>query len=446
MTETLRRPPIRVHDVSPAHADRLNALTATAHPTVAILGLGYVGLPTALALESGGVDVIGVDVSEQRLAAIRSLRVDVIPEDLARLQSALEGDLLELTSNDARISAASAVIVCVPTPVDANLDPDLSILKAACDVVVRRAVVGQTIILTSTTYVGCTRDLLVEPLAERGLVAGRDVFVAFSPERIDPGNRTHPQDTVPRVLGGATSECAERAAHVIGRVAPRVHRVSSLEAAELTKLYENTFRAVNIALANELSEISGVFGVDAIEVVQAASTKPYGFMPFYPGTGVGGHCIPCDPHYLLWGLRAARVEAPLVERAMSSIASRPTRIVERAASLLAAKGQPVMGARVVVVGVAYKAGVEDVRESPALELIQRLAEGGADVSFVDPLVESIRLGDGTVLRSAPEPLPEDVDLAIVHVLQPGARIDWLERVSTVLDPAGALRRLVASFA
>ena len=269
-----------------------------AHPSfrfdVAVVGLGYVGLPTALAFQAAGRTVLGLDLSERRLADIRGGRVDLVDSDRDRLAAA--GDTgsgtFELDHAVGRLSEARTVIVCVPTPVDAHLIPDLSMLRSASASVVAHAVEGQILILTSTAYVGATKDLLAGPLAARGLVAGTDVAVAFSPERIDPGNDRHAHEGVPRVVGGVTSACAERAAVALGGYANHVHRVSSAEAAEMTKLVENTFRAVNIALANELAEISGVLDLDVMEVINAAATKPYGFMPFFPGPGVGGHCIP----------------------------------------------------------------------------------------------------------------------------------------------------------
>lgn len=406
--------------------------------TVAVVGLGYVGLPTALALRSNGVNVIGLEISASRIAAIRAGNVDVVKTDRHRLQRALDDADFVLTGNPRALADADAVIVCVPTPVDENRSPDLSALRTACVTVVENAVPGQMIILTSTSYVGCTRDLVATPLEIRGFTVGKDVFVAYSPERIDPGNTQHPQDRVPRVLAGMTAACTERAEALIGTIAP-VHLVSSPEAAELTKLYENTFRAVNIALANEFEGISRVFGLDVSEVIDAASSKPFGFMPFRPGTGVGGHCIPCDPHYLLWQLRAHRHPAPVIEHAMADIAARPLAIVERAVGMLSNAGRGVKGARVLVVGVAYKPGVEDVRESPALEIIDRLAAQGADVQYVDPLVPSIRLHDGRVLHSTSAGVAGGWDLAIVHVLQPQVDASWLADVSLILDPGGQLR-------
>jgi nucleotide sugar dehydrogenase len=240
-------------------------------------------------------------------------------------------------------------MVCVPTPIDEHLLPDMTLLANACATVVEHAVPGQTLVLTSTTYVGCTHDLLVKPLAERGLIAGTDIFIAFSPERIDPGNVQHAQEDVPRVVGGATKQCTERASALLAEYADHLHRVSSAEAAEMTKLYENTFRAVNIALANEFADISGDLSLDILEVIDAAATKPYGFMPFYPGPGVGGHCIPCDPHYLLWQLRKSRRSAPVIESAMSAVALRPGRVLARAREVLAERGLPMFGAKVLIV-------------------------------------------------------------------------------------------------
>ena len=250
---------------------------------------------------------------------------------------------------------------------------------------------------------------------------------------------THPQEVVPRVIGGMTDECARRAADVIGQMTRTVHFVSSPETAELTKLYENTFRAVNIALANEIGEISRAFAVDAGEVVAAASTKPYGFMPFHAGTGVGGHCIPCDPHYLLWAARAARVSTPLIEQAMSDIAVRPSRMADQIVAALSSVGRGIRGARVLVVGAAYKRGVEDVRESPALEIMAELIDREAIVEYADSLVPAVRLRDGTVLQATVEPAAE-YDAAILHVLQPGFDPTWLDACRVIVDPGGLARR------
>ncbi|WP_107118963.1 nucleotide sugar dehydrogenase [Streptomyces bungoensis] len=399
---------------------------------VAVVGLGYVGLPTALALLAAGNEVVGVDVSEDRLAAIRCGEVDLLPSDHDRLTTHREDPRFTLTNDPAAVQRARTVVICVPTPVDRHLVPDLTALSAACATVVAHAVPGQLIMLTSTTYVGTTRELLVEPLTARGFRVGTDVYVAFSPERIDPGNAHHAQDRTPRVAGGTNDLTNRLAEAVLQRTAPAVHLLPSAEQAEMTKLWENTFRAVNIALANEFAEDCRELGLEPLSIIEAAATKPYGFMPFYPGPGVGGHCIPCDPHYLLWQLRARRVSSPLIDAAMSAIAGRPRRVVQRVRDILAERATSVSGARILVVGVAYKPGVADLRESPALEIMEELAEDGAKVEFSDPLVTSLRLG-AAVHPSVTEPADREWDLVLVHTVHPGVDLGWLAGQPLVLD-------------
>ena len=401
--------------------------------SVAIVGLGYVGLPTAVALHGAARRIIGIDRNEQRLRDILAQDADLGGPDRERLAAVLAEGSLELTTDPAAAKAADSVIICVPTPVDSQQSPDLSALRAACATVVRHARPGQVIILTSTSYVGTTRDLLTEPLAARGLVAGADVHVAFSPERIDPGNPDHVQRETPRVVGGATPACTSRAAELIGRLTDAVYLVSSAEAAEATKLYENIFRAVSLALANEFADACGALSLDPIEVTLAASTKPYGFLGAFPGPGVGGHCIPCDPHYLLWQLSAADQRAPLIEQAMKSIALRPERVVQRAAEVLAADGRRLAGARVIVIGASYKAGVRDLRESPALAIMAGLLREGASVGYYDPLLPVIELPGGQVLASEAAPDGAEWELAVAHTLHPRTDYSWAHRCPRVLD-------------
>ncbi|MGW5433180.1 nucleotide sugar dehydrogenase [Streptomyces sp. NPDC004059] len=413
-----------------------------ASAAVAVVGLGYVGLPTALALLAAGNEVIGIDVSESRLRAVRRREVDLLPSDHERLADYVEDPRFTVTSDPAAIAGARTVLVCVPTPVDRHLVPDLGALSAACASVVEHAVPGQLLMLTSTTYVGTTRDLLVEPLARRGLRVGGDVFVAFSPERIDPGNAHHAHDRTPRVVGAAGELTGALAAAVLRRTAPAVHVLSSAEEAEMTKLWENTFRAVNIALANEFAENCRALDLEPAPIIEAAATKPYGFMPFYPGPGVGGHCIPCDPHYLLWQLRERRIASPLIDAAMTAIAGRPRQVVRRVRELLAGHGRSTSGARVLVVGVAYKPGVADLRESPAVEILQELADEGAKVHFSDPLVPTLQLGPA-LLSSVSEPEAESWDLVLVHTAHPGVELDWLAAQPAVLDATYRLAPLSA---
>lgn len=437
-------------------------------PTVAVVGLGYVGLPTALGLRAAGRPVIGVDASPRRLSEVRAAAVDLPPAQRARLRAAVREPGLELTADLERLSAADAVVICVPTPVDAHQVPDLRALRATCAGVVARAVPGQTLILSSTSCVGTTRGLLLEPLAARGFEAGRDVFVACAPERIDPGaadaadapeipassgssassgaaNAANaarapaapgpagaPSARPPRVVGGVSPECGRRAAEVLAPIASGLHLVTSPEAAEMAKLLENTFRAVNIALANEVADICGQLGLEAMEVAEAAATKPYGYLPFFPGPGAGGQCIPCDPHYLRWQLRGRRVPSPVVDAAMAALAARPAAVARRAREVLAEAGRPPRGARVLIVGAAYKPGVADTRESPAVALADALAAVGADVAYTDPLVPRLDVA-GRRLSCTASPGEERWDLVVAVTVHPGQDLSWLHGQPLLLD-------------
>ena len=400
---------------------------------VAIVGLGYVGLPTALAINASGRKVVGVDVSERRLAVIRSRQADLLESDKVRLNQALKDPGFIISSDLSFISQAAVVVVCVPTPVDQYLIPDLGILRSACASVVEHAVPGQLLMLTSTTYVGSTTDMLAVPLAARGLTAGGNVYVAFSPERINPGVDSFSHEDVPRVVGGVTEACGKVAETFLKTVAKSVHVVPSADAAEMTKLVENTFRAVNIALANEFADICQTLNIEVMDVIDAASTKPYGFMRFTPGPGVGGHCIPCDPHYLLWQLRKSRLGSPVIESAMAGIAARPHHVVERARRILSDRDHGLSFAKVLIVGVAYKPDVEDLRESPALEIIAALRAEDAQVAYSDHWCPTAPDGQGGLLYSLDDPAAWMPDLVIVHTRHAGADLSWLEDMPIVLD-------------
>ncbi|MFI4991027.1 MAG: nucleotide sugar dehydrogenase [Solirubrobacterales bacterium] len=447
-------------EVEPADAlgERVAALppsaaVASEHAVVAVVGLGYVGLPTAIALRNAGCRIVGLDSSPERLAQIRSGEAELLDSERDSLGEHLEGDGFVLTDRSEALNAADLVMICVPTPIDEWRTPDTRALQGACASVVRHARPEQTIVLTSTTYVGCTRELLVEPLAERGLHAGENVFVAFAPERIDPGVDEHSQTTTPRVLGGVSETCLRRAAAVLRHTCERLHRVSSPEAAEMVKLYENTFRAVNIALAFEIAEACSVHGLDPIEVTEGAASKPYGFMAHYPSAGVGGHCIGVDPYYLVHPLRRRGRPASVAEQGLRKLAARPRHVVCRAHETLVEAGQSLCGARVLVVGASYKPGVADAREAPAREIVRRLREEGAVVDYHDPLVPVMRLGEDQLHSVCPDPRvdasgfgPEDYQLAIVVTVHPGYDYGWLERCPAVLDctyrTPGGRRRLV----
>ena len=408
---------------------------------VAVVGLGYVGLPTALSLHAAGFQVSGIDINKKRIEAIRDGRIDAASVDPQQLQSALMGLRFGLSDDAAVLADADVVIIAVPTPVDEAHAPDMRALESACETYVAAARVGQTVILTSTTYVGCTTALLADPLRAAGFEVGTDIHVAFSPERLNPGSANFSQTDVPRVVGGVTPACTAAAANVLSPIASAIHGVSSPNVAEMTKLVENTFRAVNIALANEFAEAASAFALDVREVLNASASKPYGFMSFRPGPGVGGHCIPCDPHYLLWGLHSERVYSPVVEQAMVSISSRPLRVVDRVEEVLDAAGKKLSEARIVLVGMSYKPGVQDVRESPSIGIATLLRRRGAIVTAHDPwLDEDIVDGDGKTIEMLKPPKGDAVDLALVLTDQAGCDLGWLEEVGLVLDASFALQQ------
>jgi len=425
-------------------AGELAQAAAVAHSVVAVVGLGYVGLPTAIAMGNAGAEIVGIDTSAARLQAIGAGEAELLASELQDLRAHLAGGRFVLTERIEALDAADLVLICVPTPIDKHHLPDPAILRDVCAAVVRHARPGQTLVLTSTTYVGCTRELLVEPLTERGLRIGEDVCVAFAPERIDPGVPGHEQRQTPRVLGGVTETCFRRAAALLRHTCAHLHRVSSPEAAEMVKLYENTFRAVNIALAFEIADACRAHGLEPVEVTDGAASKPYGFMAHYPSAGVGGHCIAVDPHYLLHPLRERGRPALLAEEALRALAGRPRHIAWRAHEILVELGLRLSDARILLVGVSYKPGVADTREAPAVEILARLRADGAHVDYHDPLVPELALEDELLHSVDPDPRrdgsgfgPEDYDLAILATVHPDPDPDhdygWLNRCPAVLD-------------
>jgi UDP-N-acetyl-D-glucosamine dehydrogenase len=356
---------------------------------IAVIGLGYVGLPLALSFARAGFDVSGVDLDEAKVAGLnagRSYISDVSDADLAPYIADWDDGRLRATTDYAVLASADVVIICVPTPLSKTKDPDLSYIVSAADQIARHAHPGQLVVLESTTYPGTTDEIILPRLAGNGLVVGQDFFLAFSPERIDPGNTIWRIDNTPKVIGGATPRCAEVAARLYETIVPRVVRVSSTRTAEMVKLLENTFRAVNIGLVNEVALMCDRLGIDVWEVIDAASTKPFGFMPFYPGPGLGGHCIPIDPHYLAWKLRTLNYNARFIELAADINFAMPGYVVGKVQDALNDARQAVKGARLLILGVAYKRDVGDVRESPAIDIIRLLQAKGADLAYHDPYV------------------------------------------------------------
>jgi UDP-N-acetyl-D-glucosamine dehydrogenase len=360
--------------------------------TVGIIGLGYVGLPLAVAFAKAGFSVIGVDADPgrvERIGAGVSPVEDVPSADLAAL---VQGKRLVVKSSVDPLGEADAIVICVPTPLGKSKEPDISHIVAAADAVARVLRPGQLVVLESTTYPGTTEEVLLPRFGGAGMAVGEQFFLAFSPERIDPGNRTYGLARIPKIVGGVTEACRELAQALYGQIIERVVPVSSPQVAEMVKLFENIFRSVNIALVNELAIMCRRLGMSVWEVIEAASTKPFGFMPFYPGPGIGGHCLPSDPYYLSWKTRLAGYEAKFIAFADEINGGMPAYIVQLAAEALNERAKPVKGSRVLVLGVAYKAGVGDVRDSPALEIIDALLARGARVEYADPHVPQVQVG------------------------------------------------------
>jgi len=375
------------------HAAILQEKLRSGDGRVLVIGLGYVGLSLAAGLGRGGLHVTGLDVDLERVSLVnagRSYIGDVADDGLRSLVSA---GRLTATTDFQAARDADAIVICVPTPLRKSKEPDISFILAAVENMMPWVHAGQLIVLESTTYPGTTEEVLQPRLEARGLTIGRDVFVAFSPERVDPGNQTFTTANIPKVVGGVTAACTELAAALYGRVTARVHRVSSPRVAETAKLLENTFRSVNIALANELALACRALQVDPWEVIEAAATKPFGFMPFYPGPGTGGHCIPLDPLYLSWKVRMTGFETRFIALADEINHSMPRHIVAMVMDALNARGRCARGAGILVLGVTYKRDVNDVRESPALEIIRLLRGKGARVSYADPHVPELLVED-----------------------------------------------------
>ncbi len=356
---------------------------------VGVIGLGYVGLPLAVQFAAKGIRVTGIDVIQDKVDRINRGANYVMDVDDAELARLVKAGKLEATSDYSVIRELDAISICVPTPLRKTGDPDISYILASRDEILKYAHPGLLIVLESTTYPGTTDELMVPAFEEKGLKVGKDVFIAFSPERVDPGNEKYGTHNTPKVIGGSTPECLDAAQAVYGLVIQSLVPVSSTQAAELVKLLENTFRSINIGLVNELAIMCNILGVDVWEVIRAASTKPFGFMPFYPGPGLGGHCIPIDPIYLSWKLKTLKYRARFIELADDINTSMPEYVVQRVADALNDRGKAVKGSRTLVMGVAYKRDIDDSRESPSLDIIELLMKRGAIVDYHDPFIAEV---------------------------------------------------------
>ena len=409
--------------------------------SVAVIGMGYVGLPLATAFAEAGFRVLGIDVAPAKVERInsgRSVTPDVSDELVAELVA--DGRLFA-TTDFATVRDARLVSICVPTPLRKSKDPDISYIIDACGALVPHVSPGTVVVLESTTYPGTTAEIIEPRFREAGFTVGQDLFLAFSPERIDPGNETWNVKNTPKILGGITPACTERAVLFYEKALAKVVPVSSAETAELVKLLENTFRAVNIGLVNELAMVCNKLGVSAFEVIEAAATKPFGFMPFRPGPGLGGHCIPIDPLYLSWKMRTLDYKVRFIDLADEVNSGMPAYVVSRATDILNDVGLAVNGSRILMLGMAYKKDVDDVRESPAIDLFEALTARGGRVAFVDPWVPSFRSGDAVVERLPLEHArKQPFDLIVVATDHSSLDFgEFADRGIPILDTRNALR-------
>ncbi len=427
-------------------AESLLQRIAARRARTGVIGLGYVGLPLVVAFARAGVPAVGLDVDAERTAAIARGESYIADVPAAEVRSAVEAGLLSATTDFAALDAVDTVNICVPTPLRKTRDPDLSYVIAAVEQVAAHLRPGQLVVLESTTYPG-TIDEVVRPRLEAGgLRAGADFFLAFSPERVDPGSAEWTTRNIPKVVGGVDARSTETAAALYRLVVDTVVPVSSPRVAEMVKLLENTFRAVNIGLVNELALMCRDLGVDVWEVIDAARTKPFGFMPFYPGPGLGGHCIPIDPFYLSWKARQNGFESRFIELAGHVNAGMPRYVVERVAEALNSRSRALRGSRIHLFGMAYKPNVSDIRESPAIDVAELLLRRGAEVTYSDPFVPSVRVGRAALDAVAAErALAGGIDCAVITTDHRGVDYrDVARRAPLVVDTRNALAGIDAA--
>jgi UDP-N-acetyl-D-glucosamine dehydrogenase len=372
------------------HADRLRSRIEKREAVVGVLGLGYVGLPLVVEFAKAGFHVVGFDVTKGKVDAVNAGKSYIPDVPTSEVAALVKKGLIEATTDMGRIAELDAVSICVPTPLSKTKDPDMSFVESAANEIKKRLHPGLLVVLESTTYPGTTEELILPMLSKDGLKCGVDFFLAFSPERVDPGNPKYHVHNTPKVVGGQTPACTELACMLYGAAIETIFPVSSTQAAEMVKLLENTFRSVNIGLVNEIAIMSQKLKLDVWEVIDAASTKPFGFMPFWPGPGLGGHCIPIDPLYLSWKLRSLNYKARFIDLASEVNTAMPEHVVERVTQALNDREKSVKGSKVLLLGMAYKRDIDDVRESPAIDVMKLLEQRGAKVEYHDPYIPEMR--------------------------------------------------------
>jgi len=411
----------------------------TRRAKVGIVGLGYVGLPLAVEFAKAGFDVTGIDLSDSKVGRINEGDSYVGDIANATLGPLVKSGKLKATSDFSAVRDLDTVNICVPTPLRKTKDPDMSFIVSACGEIAKYFHSGMLVILESTTYPGTTDELVLPMLEQGGLKAGHDFFLCFSPERVDPGNPKYNTSNIPKVVGGVTPACSEMGRLFYAQALQNVVAVSSTQVAEMVKLLENTFRMINIGLANEMALMCDRMGINVWEVIEAAATKPFGFMPFYPGPGLGGHCIPIDPFYLSWKTKQAGIEARFIELAGYINGQMPHFVVDKIQNALNEHAKPVKGSHIHVLGVAYKKNIEDVRESPALDIMLLLKRRGARLTFSDPHVPRLEL-DGEQLQSADTTVAASADCTVV--VTDHSAFDYrqiAEQAKLIVDTRNALK-------
>jgi UDP-N-acetyl-D-glucosamine dehydrogenase len=421
-------------------AKQLENRIRTRTARLGIIGLGYVGLPLAVEFAGAGFQVTGIDVTESKVARVNAGDSYVQDVSSSVLEPLATQGLLRATTDFAVIADLDTINICVPTPLRKTKDPDMSYIDAACREVARYLHPGMLIILESTTYPGTTDEFVLPMLEKSGLKVGQDFFLCFSPERVDPGNPSHQTANIPKVVGGITAECTALGTLFYSQAIEKVVPVSSTKAAEMAKLLENTFRMINIGLANEMALMCDRMGINVWEVIDAAATKPFGFMPFYPGPGLGGHCIPIDPFYLSWKTRQAGIEARFIELAGYINGQMPHFVVDKVQSALNDNSKPLRGSHVHVMGVAYKRDIDDLRESPALDVMHLLMKRGARITYSDPHVPEIAVDGLKLSAEAPEQAVEAADCVVI--ITDHRAFDYqalIERAKLIVDTRNALK-------
>lgn len=410
--------------------------------TVGVLGLGYVGLPLAEAFTSAGLKVLGFDIDPEKVKTLNAGRSIIKHIPNSQIEKMVKAGTFRATSNMSHLKITDAVLVCVPTPLTENREPDMQFVVASSETIAKYLRKGQLIVLESTTYPGTTRELIVPILQKSGLKAGRDFYLAYSPEREDPGNKNFNTKTIPKVVGGLTNKCRSMACKLYNAVVINTVPVSTLEAAEAAKILENVYRCINIAMVNELKMVFDRMGIDVWEVIKAASTKPFGFNPFYPGPGLGGHCIPIDPFYLTWKARQYGMPTRFIELAGEINTSMPHYVVAKTMEALNERRKSLKGSKILVLGLAYKKDIDDLRESPSIELIELLREKGAKVDYNDPYIPKTHKQRQHDLKMTSKKLSAKMlagyDAVLISTDHSEYKYDWIvQKAKLVIDARNA---------